>query len=84
MDIHVVSAIIRLILNLVMPQKAGSALQTATKIVQMLYTTRWSWKTTLICGEHWSHPKAGLFKTRHMNKGGNFLKKLWCCAVGRV
>ena len=23
-----------------MPQKAGSALQTATKIVQMLYTTR--------------------------------------------
>lgn len=40
MDIHVVSAIIRLIINLVMPQKAGSALQTATKIVQMLYTTR--------------------------------------------
>lgn len=36
MDSHVVSAIIRLVLNLVMPQKAGSALQTATKIVQML------------------------------------------------
>lgn len=31
MDSHVVSAIIRLVLNLVMPQKAGSALQTATK-----------------------------------------------------
>lgn len=39
MDSHVVSAIRRLVLNLVMPQKAGSALQTATKIVQMLYTT---------------------------------------------
>ena len=34
MDSHVVSAIIRLVLNLVMPQKAGSALQTATKIVK--------------------------------------------------
>lgn len=40
MDSRVVSAIIRLVLNLVMPQKAGSALQTATKIVKMLYTSR--------------------------------------------